>query len=242
MPKLFVVRDKPRKPETTIYLSGCVPTPGTGVRLPVRSDIGVLVQPKTMQYLRHIDEHGGRWAFDNGCFAEFKKVNPVPWDKDEWWDAVLALPRDHRRPFFVTAPDHVGDWEKTWARSKPWLEKIRQLGHLVAVVAQDGIENADIDWDAFDVLFIGGTDAWKVKGRGKELTDTVVELIAEANRRGKWTHVGRVNSGVRFDSSVESGADSADGTYLRFPRENLPKLLRWLDRAQLRLRKQRIAA
>jgi len=57
-------------------------------------------------------------------------------------------------------------------------------------------------------------------------------LIAEAKRRGKWAHMGRVNGRSRLLAAVGAGCDSVDGTYLAFgPDTNLPKLLRWLSDA-----------
>lgn len=70
--------------------------------------------------------------------------------------------------------------------------------------------------------FIGGSDGWKLGPHARALT-------AEAKRRGKWVHMGRVNSLKRFRYAESIGCDSCDGTYLRFgPDKNLPKLLSWV--------------
>jgi len=37
--------------------------------------------------------------------------------------------------------------------------------------------------------------------------------MAEAGTRGKWVHVGRVNSAVRMAFCYHAGADSVDGTH-----------------------------
>ena len=56
------------------------------------------------------------------------------------------------------------------------------------------------------------------------------DLVAEAKERGKWAHMGRVNSMRRYDYARGIGCDSADGTYLTFgPTVNLPKVLKWID-------------
>lgn len=84
-----------------------------------------------------------------------------------------------------------------------------------------------ISWDRFDWLFIGGTTEWK-------LSQAVENLIDEAKRQGKKVHVGRVNSRQRFRRFVTLGADTADGTYLKFgPDTNLPKLLSWTNESYL---------
>jgi hypothetical protein len=133
---------------------------------------------------------------------------------------------------FAVAPDVVGDALATTIKSRPWLARIRALGYPVAYVAQDGLENLrgrtvsggltfPVPWDSFDVLFIGGTTEWK-------LGPVARDLVAEAKSRGKWVHMGRVNSERRFEYARAIGCDSADGTYLTFgPDTNLPKLLAW---------------
>ena len=57
----------------------------------------------------------------------------------------------------------------------------------------------------------------------------LADTDAEAKRRGKHVHMGRVNSLTRLRYADHIGCDSADGTYLVFgPDVNLPKLLDWL--------------
>jgi hypothetical protein len=47
-------------------------------------------------------------------------------------------------------------------------------------------------------------------------------LGAETKRRGKWLHMGRVNSARRFAIAELMGCDSVDGTYLTYgPDTNL---------------------
>lgn len=122
---------------------------------------------------------------------------------------------------FATAPDVVGDAVATLERSRPWLPQIRALGYRAAFVSQDGLTPGTAPWDEFDVLFIGGSDEWKLGLSGR--------LIAvEAKQRGKWLHMGRVNSARRLQYATWIGCDSADGTFLTFgPDVNLPKMLRY---------------
>jgi hypothetical protein len=161
-------------------------------------------------------EAGRHWCADNAVFA-----GKYPGD-----DAYLAWLAD-RRQFadtcqFVVAPDVVGDAAATLFLSAPMLPRVRALGFPAALVAQDGLEILDVPWDSFDCLFIGGTTEWKVGA-------AAAGLVAEAKRRGKWVHMGRVNSRERIQYAAAIGCDSVDGTYLAFgPDENLPKLLGWL--------------
>jgi hypothetical protein len=157
---------------------------------------------------------------DNGCFGK-----GYPGDSGflDWLRRRSYL----EYCVFATAPDVLGDAVATLARSTPFFDKIRSLGYRVAFVAQNGLEDLTVPWSDFDALFVGGDTAWK-------LGEPAAELVAEANRRGKWTHMGRVNSWNRFWYARLIGCDSVDGTYLVFgPDVNLPKVLGWLDRIQV---------
>ena len=125
------------------------------------------------------------------------------------------------------APDVVGDAVATLNLSRPYLETIRHLGYPVAFVAQDGFHDAFPDPDTFDVLFIGGRDAWKFAEDGG------YAAARWARKYGKPTHQGRVNSEQRTLTMHVEGFDSVDGTYLKYgPDVNWPKLNRWLDKVR----------
>jgi hypothetical protein len=155
------------------------------------------------------------WCADNGCFGK-------GYPGDEQWLAWLAKNAHAAKDcLFATAPDVVGDASATLARSTPFLPAIRELGYPAALVAQDGLEDLEVPWDEFDVLFIGGSTEWKLGPAARD-------LIQQAKTRGKWVHMGRVNSERRYRYAHEIGCDSVDGTYLTFgPDINLPKLLAW---------------
>jgi hypothetical protein len=162
---------------------------------------------------------GVAWCADNGCYGK-----GYPGD-DTWLAWLQANAHDAPTCLFATAPDVVGDAAATLARSAPWLPQIRQLGYPAALVAQDGLEHLSVPWATFDVLFIGGTTAWKLGAHARG-------LIREARRRGKWVHMGRVNSERRYRYAHALGCDSADGTYLTYgPDVNLPRLKAWLRTA-----------
>jgi hypothetical protein len=186
------------------------------------------------------------WCADNGCFGK-----GYPGD-DAWFAWLEANAHDAATCHFATAPDVVGNAAATLERSRPWLPKIRRLGYKAALVAQNGATVTSIPWDEFDVLFLGGSleclpckfvwpadqkparrqqcptcgrvlKEWKLGARARA-------LVAEAKRRGKWVHMGRVNSLKRLRYAEAIGCDSVDGTYLVFgPKKNLPKLMGWLD-------------
>lgn len=167
------------------------------------------------------------WAADNGCFGK-------GYPGDDRWFAWLVKHAEHAdRCLFANAPDvflpelGVGDAAATLRRSAPWLPRIRKLGYPAGLVFQDGIEDLDIPWDSFDVAFIGGSTQWK-------LDRPAARLIAEAKRRGKRVHMGRVNSGKRHSYATLVGCESVDGTFLTYgPDINLARLRSWQDQHDL---------
>jgi hypothetical protein len=178
--------------------------------------LGVLNTPTTGKRIRR----GWIWAADNGAF------NADTYVGDEAWFSWLSR-QNPEGCLFATAPDVMGNHEATVARSAPYLARIREAGFPNAFVFQDGATTDTIPWGSFDWAFVGGTDAFKLGGADA--------LILEARERGKRVHVGRVNSGKRFERFALLGADSADGTFLAFgPSVNLPHVLSWIvkDRTQ----------
>ena len=196
---------------------------------------------------------GVLWCADNGKFSKSRAEKGIPWDEAGWWRFLVKHSGDADSCVFATAPDVVhwvdgapfGDAAATLVESARWYAKIRGLGYKVALVAQDGLDPADVPWDEIDAIFVGGSDDYKVgtapppRKRPLKLDGSpfghpgCASVVAEARRRGKWVHIGRVNSLSRYRYAVMMGADSVDGTYLvAAPDENLPKLLSWLDEPQ----------
>ncbi len=160
------------------------------------------------------------WAADNHCFSAGDRFN---------LEAYLQWLKTPRRPierclFAVAGPDVVGDAEATWRQTSHVLPLIRRLGYRAAFVAQDGFDASAIDWDALDVLFIGGTTAWKRSENGG------YAAIAAARQRGKRTHVGKVNAAAYIRSLAVVGVDSTDGTWvIRNPNGMMDLFERTLD-------------
>ena len=154
------------------------------------------------------------WCADNGCFSD-------KWDEAKWWRFLEANAHDAATCLFAVAPDVVADAWRSGIRSLPWIEPIKALGYPVAWVAQDGQESHPLPWGGIDALFVGGSTEWKLGPEARR-------LVAEAKRRGKWVHMGRVNSERRYRYALTIGCDSADGTYLTFgPDQLLPDVLAW---------------
>jgi len=177
-------------------------------------------------------ERGARGVWEQ---APFVAVDTGLYSKKGARDFVLASYLDYLREaaphrgkcLFATAPDVVGDWAATWALSRPALPLLRGLGYKAALVAQDGMTELPAP-DEWDVLFVGGTDAFK-------LSETAYRLQREAKELGKWTHMGRVNSPGRLRAAAMAGYDSSDGTCLAFnPPMYLEAIPQWLERLRTR--------
>jgi hypothetical protein len=174
--------------------------------------VGRLISPRC----GNVVLSGQLWAGDNDAFGA--------WDEEKF---IKMLNRLDGVPncLFVASPDVVGDARATVDRFWDWRAEIIGRGFPVALVAQDGAEDLDLPWDAFDALFIGGRKAeteWK-------LSAAAADLVTEANRRGKWTHMGRVNSRIRLRIARDFGCNSIDGSgWSKFPdhylRRDLPLL------------------
>lgn len=175
--------------------------------------IGIIATPLSTRASQWVE--GTTWCADNGCFSE--RFNETKWFK--WLTAHADRSATCQ---FAVAPDVVGDAVATFARSMPWLPKIRALGYPVAFVAQDGIEKIEVPWDKFDALFLGGSTEWKLGAIARG-------FAGQAKHRGKWLHMGRVNSLRRYRYAESIGCDSVDGTFLTFgPDRRLPELLGWI--------------
>jgi hypothetical protein len=193
-------------PPTTIYLTGV--RNGTTDELASYHDtdlpLGLLAQPLTRNYLRY--QHLYAWVgIDNGCFT---KVGQARFSLPQYLSMIdEGLERFGDNLLFATAPDVAFDWQGTLEKSLPVLPQIRRAGAPAALVLQDGATEANVPWDELDCVFIGGSTEWKV---GREARS----LCAAANRRGKWVHMGRVNSESRMITAQDFGVGSADGTHL----------------------------
>lgn len=103
-----------------------------------------------------------------------------------------------------------------------WAEDVGRAGP-VAFVGQDGIEDLDIPWDRFSAWFIGGSTVWK-------LSAASADMVEAALARGKWVHMGRVNSRKRMELADALGCHSFDGTSTSmFPDIYIEKYLRWVS-------------
>jgi hypothetical protein len=169
---------------------------GTLVRYSPRN-LGRLIGPRHFYRLEATPRAGFLWAADNDAYSGFDTGRYV-----QMLDACEQVPGC----LFVTAPDVVGDAEATARRYEEWVRPILARGLPLGYVLQDGA-TTDLDWPHISAVFVGGTTRWKM---GEE----AAELVAEARRRGKWVHMGRVNTWQRIEHANAIGCDSIDGTSL----------------------------
>lgn len=199
-----------------IYLSGGIPA---GLRaLAHTAPVGLMVQPGN-NLIAQVDRFA-HWGADNGCYAKGDSFDLAGYY--QYLDRPTAEVR--ARCLFATAPDVVGDAAATWVRSCYILPDLRALGYPAALVAQDGIRAADLDWDAFDALFVGGSTQFKYQ-------ESTTALVREARSRGKWCHLGRVNTQNRIRWARWVGYDSLDGTKLAIEPGALRRVLGWVVKA-----------
>lgn len=140
--------------------------------------LGAIVTPSSGN---HIPEQGV-WAADSGIFGK-------TYIGDEAYMRWLEERAEFAdRCLFATAPNVVGNAFATINRSYPFLQRIRDMGYPVTLVAQDNLEFCNWwGWDDFDCLFIGGSTSWK-------LSPAAAVLARAARAAGLLVHVGRVRN------------------------------------------------
>lgn len=185
---------------------------GLANRWPTR--LGHLLTPNNGNSVTSLLSTGLAWAVDNGAFSGF---DPVRFRR--------LLRRVDRLPrcLFVVCPDVVADAAQTLRLFGQWRDEVAATGQPVALVGQDGVEALDIPWGEFDAWFIGGSTRWK-------LSTASADLALEAKARGKWAHMGRVNSLRRMVAAHDMGCDSIDGSSASmFGDKYIHTYCRWLE-------------
>lgn len=168
--------------------------------------LGHLLNPRSRNSMDYLFTTGLPVAADNDCFQGLNRVQ------------YLRMLRRLKgtRVLWVTAPDVVADAERTLARWKLWRPVLRHYSLPAAYVAQDGNEVLPPPWSELDCLFIGGSDTWKEGPHA-------LNLMLEAKDRGKWVHVGRVNTLRRRWLMGVGNFDSIDGScFSKWPDKYIP--------------------
>ena len=173
---------------------------------------GVMFTPEMGNIL---DLSGVTWAADNGCYTAADRFSP------DRWLAFLERWRGQGRCLFAVLPDVPFDHDATLARSLPHVESVRQLGYPVALAIQNGASVARIPWGMIDAVFIAGDKPFKTG-------ITAWEVCRAAKRQGKHIHIARRNSKRAMQAAYDMGADTIDGTFLKYaPDHNWERMQRW---------------
>ena len=199
------------------YLTGVSNQAVTSLQHP---RIGLMCQPGNSYHLR-IPLYPF-FAYDCGGFGG--KFDPAKWLRGldlmaEWEERCLFCVVPDRFDPSDLAGNHRATLEM-WGR---WADEVIVRGLPAAFVCQNGSTPDDVPVEAAAV-FIGGDTRWKLSAHAW------AQLVA-AKARGRWAHVGRVNSDVRMESVSIMSADSADGTFIKHgqPEAMLRQVVRWLD-------------
>jgi len=192
----------------------------SGRRYLSHPSFGWLKTPANGNSIATIVAAGVPWACDNDCYIRLKRAAYI-----RMLRAVAGQPG----LLWVAAPDVVADADATIVRFRLWHPTLDYYGLPIAFVAQDGQELRPVPWDAIRCLFIGGSTAWKEGPHA-------AQLIREAHIRGKWVHVGRVNTLRRYWWLSSLPIDSIDGTcFSKWPDKFIPWMLRRFDGIQHRM-------
>ncbi len=178
-----------------------------------RGNLGHLLTPSNRNGMAAILATGLPWAADNGAFSGFDPNR---------FRRLLRKIRGQPRCLFVVCPDVVANARATLAQFPWWRLELAAAGVPVALVGQNGAEDLPIPWDDFDCWFIGGDTRWK-------LSQASADLAAEAKARGKWVHMGRVNSLRRLEAAYLMGCDSVGGSSMSmFGDKYIHQFVRWV--------------
>ena len=186
-------------------------------RIKGHENLGVLTTPQNWNSL----PADITWAADNAAYSN--------WDEKKFIKMLVKISKHNHKPIFVASPDVVCDALETDRLLLKWQPIIKKHGLPVALVLQNGQEKYGVPWTKIDAIFIGGDDEFKL-GR------YVRYVVGSAKEKGKWVHMGRVNSIKRMLYARRIGCDSIDGTsFSMFPDTYIPKYLRILEKDQLTL-------
>jgi hypothetical protein len=170
-----------------------------------RAHCGMLVSWRDQAHPRRAVKLGAPWAMDNFAYTAF---DPVRFRRS------LVAYEGVPGCLFTVAPDVWGDAAVTLDQFGVWHDEIKGHGYPIALAVQNGQETRPVPWADLDAVFIGGDTAFK-------FSDYVRDLVTEARMRGKWVHLGRVNSVRRWNYAHSLHVNSVDGTSLVIARANI---------------------
>lgn len=203
----------------------------------IRDHLGAMVTSNTGNSLDWVCSLDLPWVVDNAAY------NAHQFDTKKYLALLEKVADAPTRPVFVTVPDQAprpGDNDHSHCHNctaylfERWF-RVLELAGLdrlpLAFVAQNGLDDVDdLPWGLIEAVFIGGDDDFK-------LGDFVMmDLIPAAKERGKWVHMGRVNSKRRIKHAVMGDVDSVDGSSMS--RFSDTHILRFIGAVMLAVRER----
>ncbi len=157
---------------------------------------------------------GFPYALDNGRYT----AGP-DWRSEDYLKMLERSTRQPRPPLWALVPDVPQDRDATLAEWDVWSTRIAAYGWPLAFALQDGMTPDDVPANA-DVVFLGGSTAWK--------RATLWDWCDAFPR----VHVGRINTEKWLWECHEAGAESCDGTgWMRGDKRQLAGLLTYMKRS-----------
>lgn len=157
--------------------------------------LGWLQTPRTRLSFDRLKASGLPIGVDNSCFGGF--------DRKMYEQTLVRLRESECMIEWLVVPDRVGDSEWTMRSFDEWYPVLTD--QPLAFVLQDGQQPCLVPWEHITCVFIGGTTEWKFSAPVKRMAEM-------ARDRGKWLHMGRVNSQTRLRYAYKLGCDSVDGS------------------------------
>jgi hypothetical protein len=178
--------------------------------------VGVLVGPS---YLSKVP-FGDDWmpfALDNDAFKAWE--NKKLWSLDSWRNMVRQVRMRGAKPIWAAVPDVVANKQETIKNWYRYAAEVQAAGWKTAFCVQDGMKPRDVP-DQADVVFVGGTNAFKYPNL-KTWTDNFPRV-----------HCARVNKPEMFEACERLGCESIDGTgWFKDPsrQDKLPAVRRFVE-------------
>lgn len=182
-----------------------------------RGSLGFLNTPRSGNTPANVFRYTTTWAADNDCFQGLNRLS---------YERMLRIwQKVEPGPLWVATPDVVADASATLERFEEWEPILHGMGYPVALVLQDGQERLAVPWTRLEAVFVGGSTTWK-------LSEHAASLCQEARQRGKWIHMGRVNSQRRMETAARFGCQSIDGSGFSRWKKLIAPGVRWMRRAE----------
>lgn len=157
------------------------------------------------------------FVLDNDAFTAWR--DNKHWSVDAWRAMLKRVRLVGVKPLWAAVPDVVANRDLTIANWSIYAHEIISLGWPTAFCVQDGMTPNDVPKNA-DVVFVGGSDAWKFPN---------LHLWTQNFPR---VHCARVNAIRYIERCEELGCESVDGTgWFRDPsrQDKLPAIQRFVE-------------